>query len=255
MCGRYTLIKLADFIDIFPWIGAPDELPDPRYNIAPTQPIAAVPNDGKKKVAYFHWGLIPSWAKDPSIGNRMINARAETLAEKPAFRNALKRRRCLIPADGFYEWKKLSDGKTKQPMYIRMRDGKPFAFAGLWENWHDKSGGGGEIPSVTIITTTPNTLMNSIHDRMPAIVRPEDYREWLAPGERPADELAKLLGPYPEDQMEAFPVSKLVNSAANESAGCIDPAEAETPPQTSHTAKSLKAKKKRPDEDQGSLFS
>jgi putative SOS response-associated peptidase YedK len=139
MCGRYTLIKLADFINIFPWIHLPDELPPPRFNIAPTQPIAAVPNNGKDKVDYFHWGLIPSWAKDPSIGSRMINARAETLAEKPAFRNALKRRRCLIPADGFYEWKKLPDGKTKQPMYIRMRSGQPFAFAGLWEFWQDKS--------------------------------------------------------------------------------------------------------------------
>lgn len=223
MCGRYTLIKLADFINIFPWIHLPDEMPVERFNIAPTQPIAAVANNGKDKVEYFHWGLIPSWAKDPSIGNRMINARAETLAEKPAFRNALKRRRCLIPADGFYEWKKLSDGKTKQPMYIRMRSHQPFAFAGLWEVWQDKSGSGSEIPSCTIITTTPNTLTGAIHDRMPAIVRPEDYRKWLAPGERPADELAAMLKPYPAEEMEAFPVSKLVNSPANESAKCIDP--------------------------------
>jgi putative SOS response-associated peptidase YedK len=222
MCGRYTLIKLADFINIFPWIQAPDEMPPERYNIAPTQSIAAVTNGGRDKVEYSHWGLIPSWANDPSIGNRMINARAETLAEKPAFRNALKRRRCLVPADGFYEWKKLGDGKTKQPLYIRMRSGQPFAFAGLWEVWHDKSGTGAEIPSCTIITTTPNTLMNAIHDRMPAIVRPEDYRTWLAPGERPADELTKLLKPYPASEMEAFPVSKMVNSPANESAKCID---------------------------------
>ncbi|MBC8107027.1 MAG: SOS response-associated peptidase [Anaerolineae bacterium] len=222
MCGRYTLIRLADFIDIFPWIHPPDESPPERFNIAPTQSIAVVSNNGKDKVEYFHWGLIPSWAKSASIGNRMINARAETLAEKPAFRTALKRRRCLIPVDGFYEWRKLADGKTKQPMYIRMRSKHPFAFAGLWETWHDPTGAGGEIPSCTIITTTPNTLMNSIHDRMPAIVRPEDYRRWLAPGERPAEELAPLLAPFPPEEMEAFPVSKLVNSPANESAKCID---------------------------------
>lgn len=242
MCGRYTLIRLADFIDIFPWIHPPDELPPERFNIAPTQSIAAVPNNGKDKVEYFHWGLIPSWAKDPSIGNRMINARAETLAEKPAFRTALKRRRCLIPADGFYEWRKLADGKTKQPMYIRMRNHKPFAFAGLWETWHDPTGAGGEIPSCTIITTTPNTLMNSIHDRMPAIVRPEDYRTWLAPGERPAEELAPLLVPFPAEEMEAFPVSKLVNSPANESAKCIDQQlEAEAPPQTEKPTRKTKS--------------
>src|SRR2546430_6638776 len=135
MCGRYTLIKLSDFTDMFPWIRPADHEPPARYNIAPTQPIAAVANDGKSKIEFFHWGLIPSWAKDPSIGSRMINARAETLATKPAFRAALKRRRCLIPASGFYEWQKLSDGKTKQPMYIRMKSHKPFAFAGLWEMW------------------------------------------------------------------------------------------------------------------------
>jgi putative SOS response-associated peptidase YedK len=248
MCGRYTLIKLADFIDIFPWIHPPDELPPERYNVAPTQSVAAVANDGKDQVDYFHWGLIPSWAEDRSIGNRMINARAETLAEKPAFRNALKRRRCLIPADGFYEWKKLGDGKTKQPMYIRMRDGKPFAFAGLWESWHDRTGAGSEIPSVTIITTTPNSLMSSIHDRMPAIVRPEDYRKWLAPGERPADELVPMLSPYPQEEMEAFPVSRLVNSPANESAKCIDPEKEATPVEQPARAKTRKR------EDEAGLF-
>lgn len=251
MCGRYTLIRLADFIDIFPWIHPPDELPPERFNIAPTQSIAAVPNNGKDKVEYFHWGLIPSWAKSASIGNRMINARAETLAEKPAFRTALKRRRCLIPADGFYEWRKLADGKTKQPMYIRMRSHQPFAFAGLWETWHDKSGAGGEIPSCTIITTTPNTLMKSIHDRMPAIVRPEDYRTWLTPGERPAEELAPLLSPFPPEEMEAYTVSKLVNSPANESAKCIDEQlESEVPP----PAPEKRTRKKEPSPESGGLF-
>jgi putative SOS response-associated peptidase YedK len=203
-------------------------------------------------VAYFHWGLIPSWAKDVSIGNRMINARAETLAEKPAFRNALKRRRCLIPADGFYEWKKFADGK-KQPMYIRMRDRRPFAFAGLWGVWRDKTGAGGEIPSCTIITTEPNTLMNSIHNRMPAIIRAEDYRQWLAPNERPTDELAAMLKPYPEAEMEAFPVSKMVNSPANESAKCIDPeTESELADAAPASAKPRKTKQGR--SDTGGLF-
>ena len=256
MCGRYTLIRLADFIDIFPWIHPPDELPAGRYNIAPTQSIAAVPNNGKDTIEYFHWGLIPSWAKDPSIGNRMINARGETLAEKPAFRTAFKRRRCLIPADGFYEWQKLADGKTKQPMYIRMKTKKPFAFAGLWETWHDKTGAGGEIPSCTIITTTPNSLMKSIHDRMPVIVKPEDYRKWLSPAEEPAEELSRLIAPFPADEMEAFPVSRLVNSPHNDSARCIEPqSEADPIPEPRVKSPHWEAKKAKSDQPgQGGLF-
>src|SRR5205807_3593108 len=132
MCGRYTLINLAALTDLFPWIR---ETPDgvPRYNIAPSQPLLAVANDDRARYQQFKWGLVPFWAKDPSIGNQMCNARAESLATKSAYKNALKRRRCLIPADGFYEWKTIPGSKTKQPMYIRLRGGKPFAFAGLWE--------------------------------------------------------------------------------------------------------------------------
>src|SRR3954471_10759528 len=137
MCGRYTLINLAELTDLFPWIGEPPTDAAPRYNIAPTQPILAVANDKPERFDHFMWGLVPSWAKDPSIGSKMCNARGETVAEKNAFKNAYRRRRCLIPADGFYEWKRLADGKSKQPMFIRMKNGKPFAFAGLWEYWAD----------------------------------------------------------------------------------------------------------------------
>src|SRR2546423_13816686 len=139
MCGRYTLIRLADFTDMFPWIRAPELLPEAQYNIAPSQPIAVIANNGDNQIEFFRWGLVPSWAKDQSIGNRMINARAETLAEKPMFRTALKRRRCLVPADGFYEWRK-EGAKQKTPMYIHLRSGKPFAFAGLWDEWHSPDG-------------------------------------------------------------------------------------------------------------------
>src|SRR5438128_1258637 len=162
MCGRYTLIRLADFIDVFPWIHLPDQAMTPRYNIAPSQPILAVPNDGRNRMEEFQWGLVPAWAKDPSIGNKMINARAESLATKPAFRTAFRRRRCIIPADGFYEWRKEADGKTKTPMYVRMKSRKPFAFAGLWDVWRPPDGS--ELPTCTIITGEPNELLKSIHD-------------------------------------------------------------------------------------------
>lgn len=255
MCGRYTLIKLSDFTDMFPWIRPPDELPPPRYNVAPTQPVAVVTNDGRNKVEFFHWGLVPSWAKDTSIGARMINARAETLADKPAFRAALRRRRCLIPADGFYEWKKPAVGattKTKQPMYIRRKDHKPFAFAGLWEVW--RSPDGSALPSCTIITGKPNALVESIHDRMAVILRPDDYRRWLEPDEMPAERAAELLQPYPAEEMEAIPVSRAVNNAANESADCIkgitDPVE----PQEISPPPPAKRSRKNEDREQNLLF-
>jgi putative SOS response-associated peptidase YedK len=219
MCGRYTLIKLSDFTDMFPWIRSPDEFPPARYNIAPTQAVAVVPNDGKSQVDFFHWGLIPFWAKDPSIGNKMINARAETLAAKPAFRKALERRRCLIPADGFYEWKRNPD-KTKTPMYIRMRSHRPFAFAGLWERWHSPDGS--IVPSCTVITGKPNSLVRNIHDRMPVILKPEDYQKWLDPELKDSGELEAMLQPYPAEEMEANPVSTRVNKPTEDSPGCIE---------------------------------
>jgi putative SOS response-associated peptidase YedK len=228
MCGRYTLIRLNDVLEKFPWIEhSPPDLVA-RYNIAPTQPVLGVASDHPDQFEHFHWGLIPSWAKDPSIGNRMINARAESLAEKPAFRTALKRRRCLVIADGFYEWKKEPGTKTKIPMFIRMKDGKPFAFAGLWDTWHDPAGGGAELRSCTIVTTSPNDLMKDIHDRMPAIVPPDNYRQWLEGNEIDAQRAAELLGPYPAEQMEARPVSTYVNSPRNEGEKCLESMTKET---------------------------
>jgi putative SOS response-associated peptidase YedK len=210
MCGRYTLILLHDLKTIFPWITAPEVEPPPSYNICPTQPILAATNDvkpgGRPRFDFLRWGLIPSWAKEPSIGNRMINARAETLAEKPAFRTALRRRRCLIPADGFYEWRKNPDG-SKTPIYARLKSHTPFAFAGLWEDWHDPTGGGSRIRSCTIITTPPNELMKPIHDRMPAIVPREKHEFWISPREMKPEELQDCLAPYPAVEMEAAPCS------------------------------------------------
>lgn len=223
MCGRYTLIRLADFTDMFPWIRGPESDPGPRYNIAPTQSIAVVINDGRNQIDFYRWGLIPSWAKDESIGNRMINARAETLAEKPSFRTALKRRRCLIPASGFYEWKKDVGGKTKTPMYIRLKGGRPFAFAGLWESWHSPDGS--EIRSCTIITGEPNQLIKGIHDRMAVVLRDEDCARWIDSKEHSPDDLLPMLTPYPADQMEAYPVSRAVNSPANQGEALIRPSE------------------------------
>jgi len=222
MCGRYTLIRLADVLQKFPWIEHPPADLVPRYNIAPTQPLLSVLNNHPDRFDYLSWGLVPSWAKEPSIGNRMINARAETIAEKPAFRKALRRRRCLIVADGFYEWKAEPDRKTKTPMYVQMKDHKPFAFGGLWEYWHSPDGNGTEVLSCTIITTQPNALMKQFHDRMPVIIPPDCYLDWLDAEEKKPEELEAYWRPYPADEMEARPISTYVNSAKNEGSKCIE---------------------------------
>ncbi len=226
MCGRFTLIRISDFTDLFPWIAPPEESPPPRYNIAPTQAIAVVANRERPKIEFFHWGLVPSWAKEMDIGSRMINARAESLSQKPAFRTALRRRRCLIPASGFYEWRKVPGGKA--PMYIQMESGRPFAFAGLWDEWHDP--GGMVVPSCTIITVEPNALLASIHNRMPAILRQERYRQWLGTGEHDPETLRELLTPYPADEMRAMPVSAAVNSPSYDKPDCTAPVGDEPPP-------------------------
>ncbi|MEK7323749.1 MAG: SOS response-associated peptidase [Chloroflexota bacterium] len=222
MCGRFTLSLNPDVLrEVFELDSVPAELA-PRYNIAPTQPVAAVlAADGGRKLELLKWGLIPSWAKDPKIGNprSVINARGETLAEKPSFRTALKKRRCLILADGFYEWKK--EGKTKTPMFIQLKDGRPFAFAGLWEAW--KSPENEWIKSCTIITTEPNSLMEKIHDRMPVILPPKAYDLWLTPGELPAEKTLPLLKPFAASQMKAVAVSTLVNNPAFDSPECVRP--------------------------------
>ena len=223
MCGRFTLTATPDELQrAFPWLILPeadDALP-PRYNIAPSQPIPVVPNNGENKLDYFVWGLIPFWAKDPKIGNRLINARGETLAEKPSFKAAYKYRRCLVLADGFYEW----ETETRRPHYARMKSGNPFAFAAIWERW--QSSDGSEVLSSAIITTEPNEVIAPIHNRMPVILLPEDYDRWLTPGEVPAGELDPLLKPYPSEEMEIYPVSTVVNNPRNDHAACIRPLEA-----------------------------
>ena len=192
----------------------------PRYNIAPTQEVAAVrQGEQGRELSMLKWGLVPSWAKDPGIGARMINARAESVADKPSFRSAFKRRRCLILADGFYEWKK-TGARTKQPYYIFLRDRQPFAFAGLWEHW--KGPDGGEMPSCTIITTGANELLSELHDRMPVILGEEEYDRWLDPKFDDAETLKSLLGPYAALDMTCYPVSTIVNNARNETPECVE---------------------------------
>lgn len=222
MCGRFTLTADPNQLrQEFAWLNIPVDTA-PRYNVAPSQPVAVIPNDGRKTLDHYVWGLIPSWAKDPSIGNRMINARAETAAEKPSFRSAFRHRRCLIPADGFYEWQKIPGEKRKIPLYIRLKSGRPFFFAGLWESWDSPDGA--NILSCTILTTEPNEMMGPIHNRMPVILPPEAYELWLSITEKKTDDLQAVLKPYPSDQMTVYPVSTLVNNPTNETAACIAPA-------------------------------
>jgi len=220
MCGRFTLwLQFGDLVKAFPDLIFPEPLP-PRYNIAPTQDAAVVPNDGLKQVQLFRWGLLPFWAKDPSIGNRMINARAETAAQKPAYRAAYRRRRCLVLADGFYEWRKEPGSRTKTPMYIRLMSGEPFAFAGLWEVWRPDDT---PLFTYTIITTEPNALVEPIHNRMPVILPREAYDRWLDPTEQRPGSFNDLLVPYPAEEMVAYPVSTYVNSPGNDSPACVAP--------------------------------
>lgn len=222
MCGRYTLrLDLADIQDAFPDFSFPEELA-PRYNIAPTQDAPVIPNDGERAVKLFHWGLIPFWAKDAAVGSRMINARSETAAEKPAFRAALRRRRCLVLTDGFFEWQKVPGSKAKVPTYIRMASGEPFAFAGLWEVWRPQPDAD-PVFSFTILTTEPNALVRPIHDRMPVILPRSGYETWLRPEELDPADVAALLAPFPDAALTAYPVSTAVNNPRNEGPQCIAP--------------------------------
>ena len=222
MCGRFTLaVDAAQLEEDFEGVAFPAQFA-PRYNIAPSQPVMVIPNDGKRTAAFFVWGMIPSWSKDPAIGSRLINARGETLAEKPAFRGPYKYRRCLILADGFYEWKSTPGTKTKVPHYIRMANGKAFGFGGLWSEW--QAADGSEVRSCTIVTTAPNSLLAPIHDRMPVILRSEDRAFWLDPAPKNADDLGHLIKPYPAELMRAFAVTMLVNNPANDRAECVLPA-------------------------------
>jgi putative SOS response-associated peptidase YedK len=218
MCGRYTLStpagRLAEEFQLDD--GAVDLTPS--YNVAPTQQVAAVLEEGgKRRLEMLRWGLVPSWADDPEIGARMINARSETAPEKPSFRRAFRSKRCLIPADGFYEWKREPGGK--QPYYFHMEDGRPFAFAGLWESWEKD----GVLLSCAILTTRANSVLEGIHDRMPVILPSGAYDAWLDP-DADKDQLIDLMSPYPGDDLETYPVSRFVNSPRNNDERCIEPA-------------------------------
>ena len=216
MCGRYTLTidlrTVAETFGVAPTIEAA-----PRYNIAPTQEVVSILSNGSAHLDLLLWGLIPSWAKDASIGSKMINARAETLAEKPSFKRLLRSKRCLIVADGFYEWKKENGGKT--PMYITLKNGAPFAFAGLWDHW--RSPDGQELRTCTIVTTQPNEVVAPIHDRMPAILLPDARQMWLDSELHDEQALLPLLAPYPAAEMKARAVSRLVNDPKREGAELI----------------------------------
>ena len=223
MCGRFTLASsLTTVAQRFgvPIPTAESAVWTPHYNIAPTQTVIVVNDDGTRHLTQMRWGLIPSWAKDPAIGNRMINARAETVATKPAFRVALRKRRCLIPADGFYGWQPV--GRRKQPVYITLKSREPFSFAGLWEAW--TSPDGETIKTCTIITTEANDLLKPIHDRMPVILTREAEGVWLDPMIQDPARLLPLLVPYPAEEMEAYPVSTTVNNPAHDGPECVSPA-------------------------------
>jgi len=218
MCARYTLaLDLATILKRF-LIHRPSPDFAPRYNIAPTQQAPVILNGGERSLNQFRWGLIPSWAKDPTIGHKLINARAETLTEKASFKRPFQRSRCLVPADGFYEW--LAKDKVKIPMRIRLKSQGPFALAGLWDTWKDAEGK--ELKTFTIITTEPNEVVAPIHNRMPVILKPQDEELWLDPTAE-IKYLTEALKPYPAEEMEAYEVSRLVNSAKNNVPQCLEP--------------------------------
>jgi putative SOS response-associated peptidase YedK len=220
MCGRFSLFLDAETLqDEF---GLTEVSPEygPHYNVAPTQPVAVITNVQNRRMEMMRWGLVPYWAKDPSIGSKMINARSETIQEKPSFKNAFQKRRCLIPADGFYEWLRGAPGKSAStPYYFHLVEHKPFAFAGLWEFW--KSAEGQELRTCTIITTSANELVARVHERMPVILTGESLNTWLSPV--PVDRLLSLLKPYPPELMASYPVSRAVNSPDRDSPELVAP--------------------------------
>lgn len=232
MCGRFThLYKWRDLHRLMT-LTTPlpaDELA-PRYNIAPTQSVPVVRQhaDGTRDAAFLRWGLVPFWAKDITIGNRLINARSEEAAGKPSFRAAIKKRRCLVPASAFYEWQAIEGQKVKQPWAIRVKDVPLFAFAGLWERWDDKDGALGEpgaaIETFTILTTAPNDLLKTIHNRMPVIVKPEDYDRWLDPKATDPAAFADVLAPFSAERMEMWKISTRVNAPKNDDPSLLDAA-------------------------------
>ena len=224
MCGRYRLSRRKQVVEEYFGTVSGDEEWGPRFNIAPTQPIPVIrrnPKEPIRELSLMRWGLIPSWAKDSSAAARMINARSETASAKPSFRDAMKYRRCLIPADGFYEWAKTAKGK--QPYCFEVNDGELFAFAGLWDRWKDPSGK--TVETCSILTTTPNAVTSPVHDRMPVILSPDGYDLWLDPGMRDAGAASELLKPYDARLMRCYPVSTRINRVANDDAECSSPVE------------------------------
>ena len=256
MCGRYTITSSPEALRALFGYAEQPNFPA-RYNIAPTQPIPIVRlQEGERHFALVRWGLIPSWVKDPNDFALLLNARGESVIDKPAFRNAMKRRRCLVPADGFYEWKPV--GGRKQPSYIRARSGAPLAFAGLWETWEGPNGE--EVDTATIVTTRANRLLADIHDRMPVIVPEEAFNLWLDCANVDAITASALIAPAPEDLLEASPVSTAVNRTANDNAGLLEPVDADAQPAPKPAPKPA-AKPARPtgekekkNDGQGALF-
>ncbi|HLL54960.1 MAG TPA: SOS response-associated peptidase [Myxococcaceae bacterium] len=226
MCGRITVrTSASDLQRAFELTSIEGVELRPRFNLAPTQPVPVVTNSGERKLELYRWGLVPAWAKDVKIGNNLINARSDTVAEKPSFRSAFKKRRCLMLVDGFYEWRTDADGKT--PFHIHRKDGQPFAVAALWEEW--KTPEGQPLRTCAIITTGPNAVMTPIHDRMPVILSKQGQALWLQPGEVKAEELMPLLVPYQPDELQAFEVSRVVNSTRNDRPECIVPVQVPSP--------------------------
>jgi putative SOS response-associated peptidase YedK len=225
VCGRFRLSRRKQIVEeYFDTAISSEEDWSPRYNIAPTQPVAVIrqnPKEPVRKLSLMRWGLIPSWAKDPFAAASMINARSETASTKPAFRDALKSRRCLIPADGFYEWART--GKAKQPYCFEVDEGELFAFAGLWDRWKDA--GGKSVETCSILTTTPNAVTSPVHDRMPVILDPDAYDVWLDPGMRNAAAVSELLKPFDARLMRSYPVSTRINSVINDDEACSAPVE------------------------------
>jgi putative SOS response-associated peptidase YedK len=252
MCGRYVITSAPEAIRaLFRYLEQPNF--PPRYNVAPTQPVPIVRiNEGAPAFALVRWGLIPSWVKDPRNFTLLINARGETVNEKPAFRNAMQRRRCLFPADGFYEWK--ADGERKRSYFIRPRAGGPIAFAGLWETWMGPNGE--EVETACIVTTRANRVLAPIHDRMPVVIAPEAFDLWLDGARVDA---ATLIAPAPENLFEAYEISTAVNRTANDSAALIEPVRASdavaaaAPAAPARPPAKPKAKPKK-DDGQASLF-